>query len=540
MVSYLVLTVIACLSSQCLGGSQEAALPAVSSDGTLNVGILIMPGFFISEATIPFDVYAHVAEMNAYFVAETMEPVPTAFGTRLKPHYTFDTAPAVDILVVPSGRGSHHTFLTSWYDGYKDASGKIIGKTSKGAPVPYYGNQSALISWVSSAASNAKLVTSHCWGAFTLADAGLLDGQTATTFPGYTETLDAHYPAIKSVVDDQRFVISGKVMTSNGGLACFEACLYVVRHIYGDEKATAVGPTGLVYSKDNIAHSKLEYYKVSPAKGTKPDPYGPFDQVSVGVLLLDGNFISEPVGPWDVFAHGITNMNAFFISPDMEPKTSYYGATLYPDKTFSDNPTIDILVVPSGIGSHWSLMSQFYGGVMGADGIMRGSTKNGVSVPYYGNITSIIDFVKTASSKASWVTSHCWGAFTLADAGVLDGKVATTFPGYGETLAKHYPLIKTVDDTQRIVHDGKVITSNGGVVAYEAPNYVLKLLYGDWEAKNLASGLAYAEDNYDIVNKVQDETGGSATDDGGADTSGTAITCINAMIVAVGFWSFFV
>jgi len=518
-------------------------LPTVDANGTLNVGILIMPGLFISEATIPFDVYKHVgAAMNTYFVAETMDPVTTAFGTKLKPHYTFANAPAVDILVVPSGRGSHYSFLMNWYGGVKGANDVIVGETLNSVPVTYYGNSSATISWVQSAASNAKIVTSHCWGAFTLADAGLLDGLEVTTFPGYTETLKAQYPAIATVVSDKRFVISGKVMTSVGGLGAFEASLKVVLHLYGEEKAAAAGYTGLVYSNDNIEHTEAfqnVVYKPSPAAGAKPEPYGPFAPLAVGILLLDGMFISEPVGPWDVFAHGIPNMTAFFVSPDMTPKVSYYGATLYPDHTFANSPKIDVLVVPSGIGSHWSFLSKWYGGVKGSDGVIRGETTTGVSVPYYGNVTAIIDFVRTTSASAQWVTSHCWGAFTLADAGVLDGKVVTTFPGYGADLSANYPAIETVDDTKRIVRDGTVITSNGGIAAYEAPNYLLKLIYGDWEAKNLAIGLVFAKDNYEIVNNVENfDSDAMQTSVSGTDRTAAVRMLVIFTSILAACWAF--
>jgi len=426
--------------------------------------------------------------------------VNTAEGTKLLPHYTFATAPSVDILVIPSGRGSWHSYLTAWYSGAW-SSGNIVGSTLTGQPVMYYGNSSATIDWVNTTAASAKIVTSHCWGAFTLAQAGVLDGKNVTTFPGYTDDLKAAYPAIANVVADQRFVIDGKVMTSNGGLAAFEAALYIVRHIYGETKATAVGPTGLVYSSDNIGHSKLEFYRTSPATGTAPT--ASFEPVVVGILLLDGMFITEPVGPFDIFVHGNPNMTVFFVSPDMNPKVTWEGATMYPDKVFADALTIDVLVVPSGIGSHWSFLNEWYDGMTASDGTIQGKTMNNVSVTYYGNMTNVINYIKTVAAQATYVTSHCWGAFTLAEAGLLDGLEVTTFPSYGTTLKQYYPKIKQVHDTtRRIVKDGNVITSNGGVAAYEAANYVLKLLYGEYQAKTVAMALVFAADNYAISNQV--------------------------------------
>jgi len=490
--------------------------PTINSDGTLNVAIVIMPGLFISEATIPFDVYKHVSvsgkrPMKVYFVAETAE-VDTAFGTKLGADYTFSNAPTrTDILVVPSGRGSHHSFLTAWYNGkYDAASSTYVGETAKKAKVTYYGNMSSMITWVKSAASTAKLITSHCWGAFTLGDAGILIGKTVTTFPGYTNDLKKYYPSITSVVDNARFVVDGKVMTSVGGLGAFEACIYVVRKIYGGATAKSAGPTGLVYSPNNIGHSTLSYYKPSPAKTAGCKTADGTTTYNVGVLLLHGMFISEPVGPWDVFAHGIKGMTAFFVSDDMTPKITYYGAKLYPDYTFSNHPKIDILVVPSGIGSHWSFLQQWYSGSQ-SNGVWKGKTTDtglsataNISVTYYGSMPNVMTFVKKASATATYVTSHCWGAFTLADAGILVDKKVTTFPGYGKDLEKYYPGQFSVNDKARIIRDGNIITSNGGVAAYEGPIFVLKLLYGECQAKTIATGLVYAEDNYMVAADCRD------------------------------------
>lgn len=518
----------------CLGfmGGKADTLPPVNTSSKINVGILIMPGIFISEATIPFDVYKHVSasKMDTFFVAEDTSPVNTYYGTQLKPDYRFDDHPSIDVLVVPSGIGSHYDFLLQWYSGsYVD--GNIVGKTNKEKDVTYYGNVTALVDWVKSTANSAAIVTSHCWGAFTLADAGLLDGETVTTFPGYTQKLIEHAPDIKAVVDDERFVVSGKFVTSNGGLAAFEACLYVVRHLFGDDDADKI-VAGLVYSPHNVDHSKLDSYLVSPPKGVKPS--GELPTKNVGILLTDGAFISEPVGPWDVYVH-MTSMNAFFVAEDMNPKSTYYGATLYPDYTFTDSPPVDVLVVPSGIGSHYTFLTKWYEG-QESGGVYSGSTTKGVSVTYYGNESALIAWVKNVSETAEYVTSHCWGAFTLADAGLLDGKTVTTFPGYEGDLETNYPAIGKVVRGHRIVKDGNVITSNGGVAAYEAANYVVKLIYGDYYAKQVAGGLVYSKDNYDVMNKVYDAEGdkrGKKDDEKDKDASGCPAPCVLPLLAAL-------
>lgn len=448
-----------------LGGG--VPLPSVDANGTLNVGILIMPGIFISEATIPFDMYKHVPDnkMSVYFVADTMDPVWTYYGTRLKPDYTFSNAPLSDILVIPSGIGSHHTFLKLWYGGAVKSDDTIEGKTQNNKPVTYYGNMTNLINWVTAASANATIVTSHCWGAFTLADAGVLDSKVATTFPGYTEALKMLYPAISSVVSDKRWVIDGKVMTSNGGLAAFEACLTIIRHIYGDAVANGV-ETGLVLSPQNVGHSKDLFYRVSPAAGDLET----VTPAKVAILLLEGAFISEPTAPFDIFAHLGALVQVYFVGENMDPIQTYYGATMYPDYTLAKAPAADIIVLPSGKNSMTTDLKK----------------------------TAVINWIKDGAKSAAWVTSHCWGAFLLCEAGLCDKRAVTTFPTHFKQLKTAYPMIETVVEDKRIVQDGNLVTSNGGVAAYEAANWVLWKHWGENRAKKVAVGLVFAEDNYAV------------------------------------------
>lgn len=56
--------------------------------------------------------------------------------------------------------------------------------------------------------------------------------------------------------------------------------------------------------------------------------------------------------------------------------------------------------------------------------------------------------------------SVCTGAFLLADAGVLDGKTATTHWAFGPELARKYPQVRVQPD-RIFVRDGSVVTSAG-------------------------------------------------------------------------------
>jgi transcriptional regulator GlxA family with amidase domain len=69
-------------------------------------------------------------------------------------------------------------------------------------------------------------------------------------------------------------------------------------------------------------------------------------------------------------------------------------------------------------------------------------------------------FVRAAMKTARRVCSVCSGAYILAQAGVLDGKRATTHWGRTPDFQKRYPAVKLEPDCI-YTHDGKVWTSAG-------------------------------------------------------------------------------
>jgi transcriptional regulator GlxA family with amidase domain len=71
--------------------------------------------------------------------------------------------------------------------------------------------------------------------------------------------------------------------------------------------------------------------------------------------------------------------------------------------------------------------------------------------------------VQRLASRARRVASVCTGATVLAEAGLLDGRRATTHWFYADDLAAHYPSV-SVDAAPIFVRDGRLATS-GGVTA---------------------------------------------------------------------------
>jgi transcriptional regulator GlxA family with amidase domain len=72
----------------------------------------------------------------------------------------------------------------------------------------------------------------------------------------------------------------------------------------------------------------------------------------------------------------------------------------------------------------------------------------------------IIDFVIEAEQKSRRLASICTGAFVLAEAGLLDGRRATTHWFYARDLQRRFPKVR-LDDDRIFVVDGSIWTSAG-------------------------------------------------------------------------------
>ena len=191
------------------------------------------------------------------------------------------------------------------------------------------------------------------------------------------------------------------------------------------------------------------------------------DSYNVAFLIMDGTFNTELTAPYDIFQHtifrkGIKPMNVFTVANTDKPITTFEGMRILPGYNYLKDslPKIDILVVPS------------------AEHHLDTDLED----------EKMIAFVKKIDKEATFMTSHCDGAFVLAKAGILNGKVSTTFPSDIDKMRTMFPNLDIRKDVL-FVHDGKYITSAGGAKSFEAALYLCEYLYGPDIAKLLAGGL---------------------------------------------------
>lgn len=97
----------------------------------------------------------------------------------------------------------------------------------------------ALLQKLRQAKARGARICSICSGAFVLAWAGLLDGQTATTHWQLTDRLKKYFPAI-SIEPQSLYVDGGQILTSAGSAAGLDMMLHVIAKDHGSKVANQV------------------------------------------------------------------------------------------------------------------------------------------------------------------------------------------------------------------------------------------------------------------------------------------------------------
>jgi len=181
-----------------------------------NLAILIFDDVEVLDFCGPFEVFSVANRfiapeaLNVFTVAERTMPVITRGGLSVNPHYTLESCPDPDILLIPGGQGTRKEM-----------------------------DNQAILQWIHASAVAAERVLSVCTGALLLAQAGLLDGLEATTHHGAVELLREIAPRT-TVYADRRFVDNGKLICSAGIAAGIDMSLHVLKNLVGAKVADQV------------------------------------------------------------------------------------------------------------------------------------------------------------------------------------------------------------------------------------------------------------------------------------------------------------
>jgi len=105
-----------------------------------------------------------------------------------------------------------------------------------------------LVAMLQDSFKSTRRIASICVGAFTLAEAGLLDGRRATTHWAAAKELQERFPKV-TVEMDSIFIADGPIWTSAGMTAGIDLALSLIERDIGAEKARAAARMLVVYQR---------------------------------------------------------------------------------------------------------------------------------------------------------------------------------------------------------------------------------------------------------------------------------------------------
>jgi len=178
----------------------------------------------------------------------------------------------------------------------------------------------------------------------------------------------------------------------------------------------------------------------------------------VGIYVFPEVEVLDFAGPYEVFT--TASRVAQRLNPEAPPVfdvcsvaagpevfKARAGLAVLPDRQFENCPPLDLLIIP--------------GGVVSAE----------LAKP------DVIAWIKARAAQARITAAVCTGAFLLAEAGLLDGRRATTHWEDLDHLRRDYPAVQVVED-KRWVDEGQLVTSGGISAGIDMSLHLVERLAG--------------------------------------------------------------
>ena len=182
--------------------------------------------------------------------------------------------------------------------------------------------------------------------------------------------------------------------------------------------------------------------------------------------MADSAQVIDFAGPWEVF----NNVHVYDRGPTMDemmpfelctvaatadPIEASGGLKIIPDYTVENAPTPDLVVVPA----------------------LKGNPK-------------LLKWLASVAPKTDVTMSVCTGSFQLAEAGLLDGLVATTHHNFYESFSKRYPQV-TLERDVRFVENRRISTAGGLTSGIDLALRVVERYFGRMVAQQTADYMEY-------------------------------------------------
>ncbi|MEU2250604.1 helix-turn-helix domain-containing protein [Streptomyces sp. NPDC019224] len=104
---------------------------------------------------------------------------------------------------------------------------------------------------------------------------------------------------------------------------------------------------------------------------------------------------------------------------------------------------------------------------------------------------AVLDAVRRAHARGARLLGFCSGAFTLAEAGVLDGRRATAHWQWVDSFRARFPSVRLEPDVL-FVDDGDILTAAGSAAALDLGLHVVRRDHGAEIANSVSRRLVFA------------------------------------------------
>ncbi len=191
----------------------------------------------------------------------------------------------------------------------------------------------------------------------------------------------------------------------------------------------------------------------------------------VGILIYPDVEVLDFCGPFEVFSVARRDesrrreepspFEVILIAETLEPVKATGGLRVLPDFDLAGCPRLDLLVVPGGWGTRPLV-----------------------------NRVQVVDWIRARASEVELAASVCTGSFLYGQAGLLDGRRATTHWHSLERMEQTFPSVTVVRD-QHVVEDGPIVTSAGISAGIDLALRVVERLCGQTIARATAQYMEY-------------------------------------------------
>ena len=187
-------------------------------------------------------------------------------------------------------------------------------------------------------------------------------------------------------------------------------------------------------------------------------------KIRVAFTLGQGSQVIDVAVPWEVFQDVLINENSVFelytVGASKDLVSMSGGMLVAPNYSVFDAPQPDVIVSPAHDSS-----------------------------------SELIKWLKKASVDADLTTSLCTGAYHLAEAGLLDGLMVTTFHTMLDDFADKFPNVR-VSREQTFIDQGHVITAGGLSAGIDMSLHIVGRYFGLEVAQQTAHFIEYDNDNW--------------------------------------------